>query len=428
MKRTSTRITLIPLTDEKAGRRLFALCFVTYFLLYCGRLNYSAALTGIVGSGMMERDTAGLIHTAFFICYGIGQLINGILADRLPPFSLVGIGFFGAGLSNLAMYAAVKAGAPFALLAAIWSVNGYLQSALWPTMLRIVSGILPERQRLGAGVNMMATTAVGTVAAYLMSAAVMRFLGWQESFLVPGLLLIAVAAVWMAATRRTAAVTLIRTPVMPTQKITAGEAKGPLLPLLLSAGILPMLLPIAIFSIVKESMTVWTPTIVTEIFTLPADFAVAMSSILPLIGFFGAGFARLIMEKWLGNEMKTGAVLFGGTVLFVLADLLIGHTSPIVMITLKALAIACLLGVNTVFSSLVPLRFARYGRTATVAGSLNAAAAISGGLSAWLIGLVTTGGGWDACSYLWLGLSLAGGIASLLTSPLWSKFCRQDLN
>ena len=76
------RLEITALTDKHSSRVLFLCCFCFYFLIYLGRLNYSAALAGITASGFLEKDAAGLISTSFFICYGAGQFFSGFTADR----------------------------------------------------------------------------------------------------------------------------------------------------------------------------------------------------------------------------------------------------------------------------------------------------------------------------------------------------------
>ena len=62
---------------------LFAVCWVCYFCTYLGRLNFTACIAEINTAEHISKLKLGQISSAFFVCYGFGQLFSGFLADRL---------------------------------------------------------------------------------------------------------------------------------------------------------------------------------------------------------------------------------------------------------------------------------------------------------------------------------------------------------
>lgn len=418
------QLVLTPLEDKRTGRLMFLLCFTFYFLLYCGRLNYSAALAEITTTGFLEKDAAGLISTAFFVTYGCGQFVNGFISDRMPPFGMVTLGILGAGLMNAAMYFALSVELGLAAYIIIWALNGYIQSMVWPTMIRIVSNILPERMRVTAGVSMLATTAVGTVLSYLLSTLIMSAAGWRECFLVPGLILISAALIWFAVTRpisrRTLSTVEVSEPIGSREKPSSGGE--PILPLLLSSGALLMLLPIGFFAIIKDGITTWTPTIITETFFTSPELSTLLTTVIPLISIFGAAVSKLVMDKWLHDELASSAFMFLLSAAGLLAIIALGSTNLILTLLLLALVITFMLGINTMFISLVPLRFGKYGRSATMTGILNSTAAVCCGISTYLVGLLAKGSGWGIVFKVFLVLSLLGGGVSFALIRRWRRF------
>ncbi len=69
-----------------------------YASAYFGRTCYSAAIASIVSGGIYEKADIGIVGTAFFVCYGAGQLVNGILGDKVNPFIMVLCGAFCSGV------------------------------------------------------------------------------------------------------------------------------------------------------------------------------------------------------------------------------------------------------------------------------------------------------------------------------------------
>lgn len=82
---------------------LSVLCFAVYMVSYIGRLNYSAALTEMTVTGILSKTEGGAIATAYFLCYGAGQLVNGFLADRYWPVWQITAGMVGSIAQNLMM-------------------------------------------------------------------------------------------------------------------------------------------------------------------------------------------------------------------------------------------------------------------------------------------------------------------------------------
>lgn len=178
--------------EDKTSRLLFLLCWFAYFSAYLGRLNYSVALAGMVESQMFSKPDAGLIGTTYFLMYGIGQIVNGFLGDRLSPFKLIFCGLLFSALSNLFMGLCSS----FVLMAGIWGVNGLAQSMLWSPILAIFANMLQNQHRQKACIHISTTVPVGTLVSYLLSVWVMSCWGWQSVFFVAFAALIFAAAVW----------------------------------------------------------------------------------------------------------------------------------------------------------------------------------------------------------------------------------------
>ena len=60
------------------------LCFLVYSFAYAGRYSYSANIAPIIDFYGVNKETAGLVNTFFFISYGVGQLLNAFLCKIYP--------------------------------------------------------------------------------------------------------------------------------------------------------------------------------------------------------------------------------------------------------------------------------------------------------------------------------------------------------
>lgn len=64
---------------------LFAVCWLSYFSTYLGRLNFTACIAAINEAENLSKLELGRVSSAFFVCYGGAQLFSGLLADRPAP-------------------------------------------------------------------------------------------------------------------------------------------------------------------------------------------------------------------------------------------------------------------------------------------------------------------------------------------------------
>lgn len=420
------KITLTALTDLRDGRFLFAICLILYSVVYIGRMNLSAAITEMTTTGILEKDSAGLISTSFFVVYAVGQLINGVLSDRVSPFLLIGVSLGGSALANLGMFFAVCASAPLWCCLVIWAINGYAQSAVYPTLIRLASGAMPEQMQVSAGANLFIATAVGPMCSSLLCAAVMKFLSWQLCFLMPALLLGIVAVLWLVLTRPIKKKTLLCCAEKPvrTEEQESASAKHGLFYYMAVSGCFVMMPLICAFYVVKESVVVWSPTLLTEIFLAEPSFTVAISTVISLSAVFGSMLARFVLMHCMHDEMKSVALLNVLVGIGLVLVQTVGMRSIWLMLILLSVVLVLLTGLNTLFLGIIPLRFGRWGVVSTVAGLLNAMGSAGCALASYLTGLMAQHGGWSSTIWFWFALAVASVIVELLLVPRWMRFKR----
>ena len=78
-------MTKYTLDNVKKSRLIVIALWIIYASAYFGRTCYSTAIASIVSSGIHTKSEIGLVGTAFFFCYGTGQIISGIAGDRVNP-------------------------------------------------------------------------------------------------------------------------------------------------------------------------------------------------------------------------------------------------------------------------------------------------------------------------------------------------------
>ncbi|MHB1453491.1 MAG: MFS transporter [Saccharofermentanales bacterium] len=407
--------------EEKYIRLLFWSCFVAYFVTYIGRINYSAVMIEMIGEGILTKSTAGLIGTLTFFAYGAGQFLSGMAADRINPKYMMAAGLFLSGFLNLLMGSAADA----SVMLALWTMNGLVQSMTWAPIMKLFAERLPEDYRVRSSVNISGSSVLGTLATYLICSLSVALSSWRASFYIASGLMLAAAAGWLAVLtlierHSVTDVTETRYPKEPPSLVSKG-GKTALIRLIIPSGLLLIIVGAVAQGILKDGVTTWIPTYLSENFSVTSFAAIILMTILPV-----ASLAGIYISAWLNriafkNESATAAFLFllSGISLFVLFRWQCG---AVLSTVLFSLSMAAMCGVNTMVVGLIPLYFARFHRSAGVSGLLNSFVYLGGALSVYGIGVISEKHGWGFTVMLWIVLAASGGLAFLASIRLWNRF------
>jgi OPA family glycerol-3-phosphate transporter-like MFS transporter len=87
---------------------------------------------------------------------------------------------------------------------------------------------------------------------------------------------------------------------------------------------------------------------------------------------------------------------------------------------LLALTTTGMIGVNTMFISLIPLYFAGIGKVSTVTGILNSMAYAGSALSSYGIGYISQRYNWNITIFVWFFLAILGVSICLIMKNTWA--------
>jgi len=181
--------------SSAAGRRLgesgvvWTLWF-TYGAFYFCRNNLAAAVPGMeapIAEGGLGFDSTqtGWILASLKMAYGVGQLVNGQLAERFSPRLMLALGMFAS--ASLSVLFGLTTGLYFLLF--VWATNGYFQSLGWPPTVRVVGNWVPVLRR-GKAIGIIGTGYQVTLGlTILVSTQAAGRLGWRGALYVPAALL-----------------------------------------------------------------------------------------------------------------------------------------------------------------------------------------------------------------------------------------------
>src|SRR3954462_7856720 len=114
----------------------WAVVGLMYTSYYLCRYNFSYANKAIADEFHFSKSDISTILSLNFLAYGCGQIVNGLLTDRIGGKRAMLIGATGTIIMNLLFGAASFAGL-LGLFIAIRGVDGYLQAFGAPGMVKI---------------------------------------------------------------------------------------------------------------------------------------------------------------------------------------------------------------------------------------------------------------------------------------------------
>ncbi|MGN1443220.1 MAG: MFS transporter [Acutalibacteraceae bacterium] len=408
------------LQDVKKSRLIVTVLWLLYACAYFGRTCYSAAIASIVSEGIYGKAQIGLVGTAFFICYGIGQIVSGIVGDRVNPFAMILLGSFGSAACCFFMSFAGS----LALMTAVWGINGFFQSMLWAPLLRIFSETVHSTLREKAVLNIALSLPVGSVCAYLCSTVIIKYFKWNAVFLCGSAVIFAVFLLALLSVLYVKKAIVVKHYEKKKEKHTDDGKKAGFLAVALSSGLLMIMIPSFLHGMMRDGITNWVPTMITEEYGTLASFSVFLTVMLPIFNAFGAYAVTPLYQKLGCNEMKTASICSVLALIPMSLLLLIGKMPVVVSIVLLALTTMSMYSLNYLIISRVPVRFSAFSHTSSVTGILNSAAYVGCALSSYGFGAVSQRFGWNIVIVIWIVSAALTAFFALLSNRKWKEFIK----
>lgn len=403
----------------KKSKLIVAAMWVLYCASYFIRTCYAATIAPLAEEGIYSKGEIGLIGTAFFICYGVGQLISGLIGDKINPFFMV---MFGSVLGAVCCFLMPAAGS-LGVLIGVWAANGLFQSMLWSPILRVFSETIDESLSKKAILNIALSLPVGTVLAYLMSSMIIKYLNWKYVFIFGGSVVV-IAVLFAGFAIFCSEKDIEKVPVIQKQNAEAHNNvnKKGLAAVAVSSGLLFIMIPSFLHGMMRDGITNWVPAMISEVYGVSTSFSVFVTIALPIFNTFGAYLVTPLYKKLGENEMKTAGVTGFAALVPLLIMLFMNKLPVYVIIVLLAVTTSVMYALNYLIISLVPVRFSKFGFTSGISGILNSGAHIGCALSSYGFGAISEKVGWSAVIIVWIVSSVLITVFSFASNKRWSRF------
>jgi sugar phosphate permease len=402
--------------------------WLTYGAFYFCRTNISSAAAGMKmplaeGGLALSGEEVGWILASLKIAYGVGQLLNGQMSERVSPRVMLAIGMFGSAALNLLF----GLGAGFWFLLFVWASNGFCQSLGWTPCIRVAANWIPV-QRRGHAIGIIGTGYQITLGlTYFIASQAAEHLGWRGAFYVPAILLAAAGVVMLLFLRE----------MPPDQEEAAHGQPRKLRPesqislvdgmywTLYNPALWLMGLALGLLNACRYGFVDWGVTHLMETQNVGVGKAGLQYVVIAIGATAGAYLAGWATDRFFSSRRAP--------VICILMTLLGGLTlvyhfaagwSAVATMALLVVIGFCVYGPQVLLVGTAPADLAHRGTAAAAAGFVNFL-----GYMGAATGDVVTGyysaeehGGWQVAIYIWAGWAFAG---AAITAVLWNTTSRR---
>ncbi len=382
---------------------LIMLSWLLYTVSYLGKVNYSANITQIMDFYHITKAEAGVVPSFFFFAYGVGQVVNGLLCKKYNIKWMIFFSLFTSAIINFVIAVTTD----FGIIKWLWMLNGFVLSILWPTIVRLLSESLPQKDLGRSSVIMGTTVAVGTLAIYGMSSLFVFFGRFKLAFYTAAVVDVVVAVLWVLLYRQVVKKACAEREKedfiesAPDAKQKTGDHSSGKHTVYLTIGVL--CLYAIIVNLTKDGLTTWVPSILKEEFAISDSLSILLTLLLPVVAVFG-NLGALKMHNRIPDYVTHCFVVF--VVLGAFVGMIIASISwSQIILTLIGLILVNFFAssLNSLITSIFPIFMRGKVNSGLFAGILNGFCYMGSTISSYGLGAVADRHGWTSVFWLLIG-------------------------
>ena len=395
-------------TKRQIGALAFLFC-LTYTVSYITRINYGAIISAMESATGLPKEMLSLSLTGSFITYGVGQILSGVLGDRFSPKKLIALGFV---LTSLMNFTIPFCKSPYLMLA-VWCVNGFAQSLMWPPMVRLMTAMLDDESYKSTSSKISWGSSFGTITVYLVAPLLLTVFDYRSVFFFSAALGVIMLVIWLVFAKDVApenAPSAVRSDLEP----RSNQAKKGSVGVLLCPMMIFAMIGICLQGMLRDGVTTWMPSYISETYDLDNIVSILSGVIMPIFSIICIQLSTTLYKKKFKNPLILAAIFFGvgggcSLVLYFLTGV-----SAIGSILFSALVTASMHGTNLMLTAMLPPFFKKHGKVSTVSGILNSCTYIGSAISTYGIAFLSARIGWRFTVLIWAAVAVLGLFACIL--------------
>ena len=392
------------LWKDGKGKKAFligGLCSASYLAVYVARSILSAVTPQLVETGKMTTEYIGTVSSTFFMFYAVGQLVNGILGDKIKGKYMVVLGLVLAGFSNLFFMSFMGNRAAASL---IYGMLGFFLSMIYAPMVKTISENTNPIHSENCNLALSFAALLGTPIAGLIAGLFV----WKTSFFIVSIALWLMGSLYflsISALEKAGAINYCQYVRKKEQK----QKKG--VQILLRRRIISFTVISALTGIVRTSVVFWLPTYISQYLGFPSDTAAFIFTV-ATAAISVATFVAVYIYECLHRNMNLTILLS-----FVVAAISFAALFFVKMSFLNVILIVIAVMASNSASTMIWVVYCPglrdTGLVSTATGYLDFISYMAGAISNVVFANAVSAIGWGNLILIWAGLMSLGVMISI---------------
>lgn len=385
--------------NAKNALRLGILCSIAYLACYFAKNILSVVSPSMIDQGIYSVQYIGKLSTANMFFYAIGQLINGIIGDKITAKYMISCGLFMTGICNIVISVSDK---NYLVLIA-YSMIGFFLSMLYAPMTKVIAENTHPTHAYKCCLGLEFAAIFGVPIAGIVS----LFFEWNIAFAVAGITLILVGISSFIL------FTFFENKNIVKYTFKSKEAKNKsAVKTLIKHGIIKFTFISVLTGIVRTSVVFWIPTYLSQYLGFSTARATTLFTVMTCIQSATPYInIAMIYEKLLKRNMNQMLLLmfFLSTSSFIMMRMI---TLPILNVLFLLVAVISAQGASSMLWSVYCPSLKDTGMVSTATGYLDFISYGAAALANLLFANAVAQIGWGNLILVWAALMFIGIIIS----------------
>lgn len=377
-----------------------SLCSVSYFVVYIARNMLSAVTPQILEEGTFTTEYIGSVSSMFFVFYAVGQLINGMIGDRLKARYMMSVGLIMAGICNWIF--------PYIFEQELWAriiygMSGFFLAMIFAPMTKVVA----ENTKPAYAVRCSMGYEFGALLGSPVAGLAATFFAWETSFHVGSVALVSMGVICFCGFLQ-----MEKRGIVRYNRYNAKEKTGLSgIKVLVKHQIIKFTLISIITGIVRTSVVFWLPTYSAQYLGFSPKMSATIFTIATLAISTTTFIAIFVYEKLHENMDLTILLSFSLAMVCFIGTYFVKQ--PMINIVLLVFAIMSSNGAATMLWSRYCPSLRDTGMVSGATGFLDFVSYMAAAASSVVFADAVTKIGWGNLIFVWFGLMVCGVIVAI---------------
>lgn len=389
--------------EAKNALYIALMCSLSYLAVYFAKNILSATTPQLIENGVVTQSSIGTFSSVYFVCYALGQLVNGMIGDKIKAKYMIGFGLVFAGISNFLfinfIFSPIFACIAYALMGVALSM---IYGPMTKTVAENTSPIYAPRCSLGYTVSSF----LGSPFAGVAAAAFV----WKTVFYFNTVALVIMGCICFIVFMMFEKKGIVKYNQYDKQKgVKVGLKES--VKILVKRQIIKFTIISVVTGVVRTAVVFWLPTYVNQYLGFSAESSATVFTIATFIFSASAIIAVFTYERLRRNMDLTILIMFSvSSVMFLLVYFVKLPMVNIVFLILAVLSSNCA----------ASMMWSRYctglndtGLVSAATGFLDFMSYLGAAIASNVFANAVNGIGWGNLILVWLGLVVIGVLVSL---------------